>query len=761
MPFLFIYLLKLSVSLAVVFLFYQFVLRKLTFYNWNRWYLLGYSLLSFFIPFIDISIVLQRNEWSENSIVQWVPVIHNPATETGESHISTSFSAWNFISLLVITGMFIMLFRLLIQFISFRRLMKKAQFISGEGMKLYQVDENIIPFSFGNSIFINRHLHTETELQEIIRHEFVHVKQRHSLDILCGELLCLLNWYNPFAWMLRRSIRQNLEFIADNKVLENGISRKEYQYLLLKVIGNNHFSIAPKFNFSSLKKRIAMMNKMKSAGVHLVKFLFILPLVAVLLVAFRNQYEKQQHQAPGINRNVQDTIPLTERRIQKMPEEISSISVMSGNNDATVASPIKEKISGMVVVKRKDGGKETYDLNNKESMDAFEKKYGVKLEDILPPPPPAPPVDGTPAIPPTPPVPPVPPLGEAVTGLGDFLERNPDVKNVGFVFNSDNTVRKINLIKKDGTNEEIDLQREAERKKGEDKYGKFPVPLTTIPAAVVPGKSTTSITPFAAGHNDGINLNGVSSEYEITDKKAMIKLKDGTVENYDLTSKKDCAAFEKKYGKIINVATTINSNVNTDVKASVNSNVNTTIKANVNANIKADVKANVNTNVDATIRATVTPEALNPNLITTAASPKASRGSNSITSVTPVAMSAGLNQTLASTAPRPASLVTIVDEYGYVITGKEDIIITITKKTTRQELDKFITQMKEKGVDLDFDEIEYNDKGILVSINGTMKSGDSRSNFVATDFSKLILAMIKKGDKTYFKVSTIDSKEVI
>jgi hypothetical protein len=105
--------------------------------------------------------------------------------------------------------------------------------------------------------------------------------------------------------------------------------------------------------------------------------------------------------------------------------------------------------------------------------------------------------------------------------------------------------------------------------------------------------------------------------------------------------------------------------------------------------------------------------------------------------------------------------MTVADDYSYVITGKEDIIITITKNTTRQELDKFITQMKEKGVALDFDEIEYNDKGVLVSINGTMKSGGSNSNFVANDFRTLILAMIKKENRTYFKVSVKENKEII
>ena len=254
MPFFFIYLLKLSVSLAVVFLFYHFILRKLTFYNWNRWYLLGYTLLSFFIPFIDVSAVLEKNEWADSPVVQWVPVINNPSASTTVVTSSAGFfTATNIAAILIITGMIVLLVRLFIQFVSFRKMMKKAQYISGSDMKIYQVDENIIPFSFGNSIFINRHLHSETELQEIIRHEFVHVKQIHSIDIVWGEILCLLNWYNPFAWLMKKSIRQNLEFIADNKVLKNGVSKKEYQYLLLKVIGNNQYSIATQFNFSSLK----------------------------------------------------------------------------------------------------------------------------------------------------------------------------------------------------------------------------------------------------------------------------------------------------------------------------------------------------------------------------------------------------------------------------------------------------------------------------------------------------------------------------
>lgn len=290
MPYIAQYLLKLSISFAVVYLFYALVLRRLTFYTLNRWYLLGYSLISFFIPFVDINPLLERGAWNENMVVQLIPIVGHYGDRQASSSIP---NVWILLSGILVIGMVVMLTRLLIQYISLRKIRRRSELISDEQVKIYQVNKMIIPFSFGRSIFINQHQHNELELKEIIRHEFIHVKQRHTADILWSELLCLLNWYNPFAWLIRKAIRQNLEFIADHHVLKAGLDRKQYQYLLLKVVGVPAFAITSQFNFSSLKKRIAMMNKMRSAKVHLVKFLFVLPLVTVLLLAFRNAAIKQ------------------------------------------------------------------------------------------------------------------------------------------------------------------------------------------------------------------------------------------------------------------------------------------------------------------------------------------------------------------------------------------------------------------------------------------------------------------------------------
>lgn len=298
MPPIIIYFLKLNISLGLVFLFYHFVLRRLTFYTWNRWYLLGYTSLCFFLPFIDISLALEGSEMKNSPVVNWVPVLGEQILLRKDEQ-STGLSGWDYALVILLTGVMIMLIRLSIQLISIHRMRNRSSLISKDGIRVYQVDAPIIPFSFGDSIFINQQQHSTAELEEIIRHEFVHVKQKHSVDIIWGELLCLFNWYNPFAWLLKKSIRQNLEFIADRQVLEQGMDRKQYQYLLLKVIGNNHFSIANQFNFSSLKKRIAMMNKLRTARIHLVRFLFILPLLSVMLLAFRSQWDAPVDPVPA------------------------------------------------------------------------------------------------------------------------------------------------------------------------------------------------------------------------------------------------------------------------------------------------------------------------------------------------------------------------------------------------------------------------------------------------------------------------------
>jgi hypothetical protein len=226
--------------------------------------------------------------------INYIPVVMDikgtdPVYAVASRPVTSPIDGWAMMIAMIGTGCVIMLLRLIMQFISLMRIKSRAVMVSKTGVNIYHVDDEISPFSFGNGIYINKTMHTPDELEEIILHEYVHVKQKHTIDILLAEMLCIITWYNPFAWLMRHAIKQNLEFIADDNVVRSGLDKKAYQYHLLQVVGIPQYSITNQFNFSSLKKRIMMMNHVKSAKINLVRFLFILPLLAVTLVAFRDK----------------------------------------------------------------------------------------------------------------------------------------------------------------------------------------------------------------------------------------------------------------------------------------------------------------------------------------------------------------------------------------------------------------------------------------------------------------------------------------
>ena len=389
------YLIKFSISLAIVYLFYHFLLRRLTFYTSNRWYLLLYSASSFLIPLINVSSLLEKRELQSDNIVQFIAAF--PSTSKVNQEVLTHSSSYflmkeigEWLLIIFAMGVLFMLGRLILQYFSLLKVKKNSTLLFKDNVAIFQVNKPIIPFSIGNSIFINQHLHNEEELKEIIRHEFIHVKQKHSIDILLGELLCVFNWYNPFAWMIRRAIRINLEFITDNKVLESGLDKKEYQRLLLKVIGISQFSLSTPFNFSSLKKRIAMMNKKATAKVQLLRLLLLLPVLTVILLAFRSVKNDITMQANSkysniirdtIPSNVNDTIPNPPPPPPPPPSKMPPAPPPPPPPPALPKDVKSINITEKkVTVTLKNGKVEKYDLTDPSDRETFQKKYGEALD---------------------------------------------------------------------------------------------------------------------------------------------------------------------------------------------------------------------------------------------------------------------------------------------------------------------------------------------------------------------------------------------
>ncbi len=357
------YLLKLSFGLGLIWLFYYVALRRLTFYNWNRWYLLLYALVAFVIPLVNLDQALTPQSLAEIPIIRSVPAIPSATTvetwhatsEGSEKHLAADANTTAEVDkppLLFLEGWLIglfalgaafMLLRFAVQLVAFYKIKHQARLVSDEwGVKIYHVERPIVPFSFGKAIFFNPKLHTPQELRQIIDHETVHVNQRHTPDVLFAEMLCVLNWYNPFAWLIRHAIRQNLEFIADRQVLNNGTEARAYQLLLLKVAGVPEFRLANQFNFSSLKQRIIMMNRMKSARINLLRFLFILPLMLVSLAACRTEIDSALKQS---------YLTSTNKKVVEF-EYLAGI-LMDGETDRPIANLALKKTISQVI--REDG----------------------------------------------------------------------------------------------------------------------------------------------------------------------------------------------------------------------------------------------------------------------------------------------------------------------------------------------------------------------------------------------------------------------
>ncbi len=285
---LFDYMIKISAVYAVVYVFYWLVLRPLTNYKSNRVYLMITALLAFIIPLLKLDFFISPQTISHSGIINYVPSLHINSANTYIPKTQSSNLPF-IIATIFVSGIAVCFSHFIMQFISFKKITANAELINAtQSIRLYHLNMDIMPFSFGKAVYINKSKHSADELDDIIKHESAHAIQYHTIDVMIAELVCILNWYNPFVWLIKKAIKQNLEFLADDTVLNDGADRKSYQYLLLKVTGYSPLNIASSFKLSSLKQRVYMMNKARSSQKHLLKFLFVLPLVVVMMLAFRN-----------------------------------------------------------------------------------------------------------------------------------------------------------------------------------------------------------------------------------------------------------------------------------------------------------------------------------------------------------------------------------------------------------------------------------------------------------------------------------------
>ncbi|MCV9928152.1 M56 family metallopeptidase [Flavobacterium sp. LS1R49] len=300
----FIYILKTSGLITLFYLAYYFLLRKETFFNSNRWFLLSGLITSILLPFVVYTKIVwvapTRTNFTSpiNTTIKTIPV--------EESWFDTHLNLC--LIILYVSIITLLLLKFAFDFYSLKRVIKGKTVQNQADFKFVDVSENIAPFSFFNYIVYNSSLYNTSELENILEHEKIHSEQNHTTDVLMARIFCIAFWFNPIVWLYKKAIMQNLEFIADAEALKKIADKKAYQYTLLKITTHeNCVAITNHFYQSLIKKRIVMLNKNQSKKKNYWKYALVLPLLGAFVFLFQVKViaqEKKQKEVNGVKEDI-------------------------------------------------------------------------------------------------------------------------------------------------------------------------------------------------------------------------------------------------------------------------------------------------------------------------------------------------------------------------------------------------------------------------------------------------------------------------
>ncbi|MDB5234171.1 MAG: hypothetical protein JWR44_1164 [Hymenobacter sp.] len=280
-----LYLLKANAALLLFAAAYFGLLRRLTFFSLNRVYLAFVFLFSALYPVLPVPALLPAV--AAEPVAYVVTYSEGPGLAARAS-VAAPAIRWETVALAVYAaGAAVLLARLLVQLLSLWRLRRTARPALLHGQEVRTLAGAVRPFSFWQTIYLNPAQHPAPELAAVLRHEQVHVRQWHTLDVLLAHVALAAAWCNPAAWLLRRALLDNLEYLADHAALQTGLDRQAYQYSLVRLSrGAAGPSLVSHFTFPTLKNRVAMMNTPFSSTGQLARYLVAGPLVLAVALGF-------------------------------------------------------------------------------------------------------------------------------------------------------------------------------------------------------------------------------------------------------------------------------------------------------------------------------------------------------------------------------------------------------------------------------------------------------------------------------------------
>ena len=336
------YFLKVNGLLIGFYLVYFLFLKKETFFNWSRWYFLLGIVLSLFVPLLTYTKIIWITPTPMPELPDFIPFQQTEIPVIIEESID-----WNTIGLLfygliilILVGkMLVELTKLLVFLVKNKKTKVGSYFLIEQATGQ--------PFSFFNYVVFQKKNYTEAEIEAILQHEEVHVKQKHSVDVLLSQLFCCVFWVNPVCWWYKKAMQQNLEYIADAQTVAQTDSFI-YQNLIVKATcSGSQLALTNPFYQSLIKKRILMINTTPSNKKSLWKYAVVLPLLTAFFFMFQIETVAQVRDEKALVVDVDYSHILTATTTDKELNELEKN--FTDENQKLIISNVKRNNKGEII----------------------------------------------------------------------------------------------------------------------------------------------------------------------------------------------------------------------------------------------------------------------------------------------------------------------------------------------------------------------------------------------------------------------------
>ena len=273
-----VYIIKAFIASGIMTCYYWFFLRNTKLHTFNRFYLLLTLIVSIVIPFVSI-------ELPANTVLYNDTVLNNLLTASGANSTSGGITATGILLGLALTVSSILLITLLLKVLWIYRIKRSHTTVKMNGYNFIETQLQQAPFTFLNNLFWKKGLPAgNNETEKILQHELTHIRQKHTYDKLCSQLIACIFWMNPFYWIIKKELAVIHEFIADSNTIENGDVATFAHMLLQSHNEGRYLDPSNSFFQSPIKRRIAMLTKLENQSYSFLRRTMVLPVIVCTLL---------------------------------------------------------------------------------------------------------------------------------------------------------------------------------------------------------------------------------------------------------------------------------------------------------------------------------------------------------------------------------------------------------------------------------------------------------------------------------------------